>query len=335
MFALATLAPALLIAFGALFGGIWCYAALLSVSVIVAGLDTLVTRLRPAGADEEFPADRALLVAIAVATFAVLGLTTLALSTGAHATSEKIALFVATGLFAGQVGNANAHELIHKRTRALHRLGVWVYVAMLFGHHASAHLHVHHTRAATRADPNTSRLGESYYRFVARAWLGSFRDGLAAERLRIARGGCSRWQNPYVTYICGAVALCSLAFFAGGVSGLLAYIALAVFAQQQLLLCDYVQHYGLLRKTDQAGKAEPIAAQHSWNSPHWYSSAFMLNAPRHSDHHACPARGYTALRLPDDGPMLPSSLPLMACLALFPGLWRRVMDPRAAVWQTE
>jgi len=86
---------------------------------------------------------------------------------------------------------------------------------------------------------------------------------------------------------------------------------------------------------DQAGKAEPIAAQHSWNSPHWYSSAFMLNAPRHSDHHACPARGYTALRLPDDGPMLPSSLPLMACLALFPGLWRRVMDPRAAVWQTE
>lgn len=58
----------------------------------------------------------------------------------------------------------------------------------------------------------------------------------------------------------------------------------------------------------------------------------MLNAPRHSDHHAHPSRIYPALRLGDTGapgrPILQRSLPAMAALALFPPLWRRVMDPR-------
>lgn len=333
MFAIATLTPAVLIAFGALFSGAWCYAALFSVTVIVAGLDEIVTRVRPARTDEEFPADRALLVAIAIATFAVIFLTVMALSTGAQSFLQKIALFCAAGLFAGQVGNANAHELIHKRSRILHRLGVWVYIALLFGHHASAHLHIHHKLAATRDDPNTSRLGESYYRFVRRAWVGSFRAGLAAETKRRRQAGRPVWSHPYLTYLVGSIGMGCVAIAIGGFAGLLAYLGLAIFAQQQLLLCDFVQHYGLMRKTDENGKPEPVAAQHSWNSPHWYSSAFMLNAPRHSDHHAHPARGYAALDLPGNGPMLPRSLPVMACVALLPGLWRRVMDPKVAIWQ--
>jgi len=263
----------------------------------------------------------------------VIFLTVMALSTGAQSILQKAALFCAAGLFAGQVGNANAHELIHKRGRFHHRLGVWVYIALLFGHHASAHLHIHHKLAATRADPNTSRLGESYYRFVRRAWVGSFRAGLAAETKRRLHRGRPVWTHPYLTYLAGSLLMLGIATAIGGMTGLLAYVGLAIFAQQQLLLCDYVQHYGLTRKTDANGKPEPVAAQHSWNSPHWYSSAFMLNAPRHSDHHAHPARGYAALDLPENGPTLPRSLPVMACVALLPGLWRQVMDPRVAIWQ--
>jgi alkane 1-monooxygenase len=99
------------------------------------------------------------------------------------------------------------------------------------------------------------------------------------------------------------------------------------------MLSDYVQHYGLSRRIMADGKPEPVGSRHSWNAPHLMSSALMLNAPRHSDHHANPARPFPALRLEDNMPMLPRSLPVMACVALFPRLWRRVMDPRVALLQ--
>jgi alkane 1-monooxygenase len=77
-----------------------------------------------------------------------------------------------------------------------------------------------------------------------------------------------------------------------------------------------------------------VGPQHSWNAPAWYSSAMMLNAPRHSDHHMRPSRAFPALKLtPGTMPMLPRSLPVMAVLALVPPLWRRVMDRRVARWQ--
>ncbi len=46
-------------------------------------------------------------------------------------------------------------------------------------------------------------------------------------------------------------------------------LALAAYAQMQLLLSDYVQHYGLRRKTSENGKPEPVGPQHSWNAPAW------------------------------------------------------------------
>ncbi len=60
----------------------------------------------------------------------------------------------------------------------------------------------------------------------------------------------------------------------------------------------------------------------------------MLNAPRHSDHHAH-RPGLSRLLLPPaaEAPRLPRSLPVMACVALWPGLWRRVMDPRLEEWE--
>ncbi|MBC7476986.1 MAG: fatty acid desaturase, partial [Pseudorhodobacter sp.] len=93
----------------------------------------------------------------------------------------------------------------------------------------------------------------------------------------------------------------------------------------------YVQHYGLTRGTHD-GKTAPVTAAHSWNAPQLFSSALMLNAPRHSDHHTHPARPYPGLRLPDNAPMLPWPLPLACLVAMCPPLWRRRMDPLAAKW---
>jgi alkane 1-monooxygenase len=116
---------------------------------------------------------------------------------------QKIALFLATASFIGQVSHPNAHELIHRRNRVLAGLGALVYVSIGFGHHFSAHRLVHHRFVATPEDPNTPRMGESYWRYLPRAWAGSFREGLRAEAGRRARG--ANRINPYWVWCGGAV----------------------------------------------------------------------------------------------------------------------------------
>jgi alkane 1-monooxygenase len=329
-FALATLTPALLLALGAIWGGLWIVAAVVYLTGLTSLLDRLIKRESKAS-DAAY--DDALSVALALTHFALIPLVVWALSADHLAPLGKAGVFFAAGLWFGQVSNANAHELIHRSTRGLHRLGMWVYISLLFGHHTSAHVLVHHRHVATAADPNTSRKGESLYRYMLRAWIGSFREGYRAEAARLRRIQRPAWRNPYLVYVGGALICLAAAFLLGGWATLFAYIALCAYAQSQLLMSDYVQHYGLMRAQDADGNPVPVSAQHSWNSPHWFSSALMLNATRHSDHHAHPTRHYPALTLPEDAPMLPRPLPLMASIALIPPLWRKIMDPRVKVWR--
>src|SRR5665811_2417465 len=58
------------------------------------------------------------------------------------------------------------------------------------------------------------------------------------------------------------------------------------------------------------------------------SNVLLYHLQRHSDHHANPTRRYQALRHVDDAPQLPSGYAGMILLALFPPVWRRVMDQR-------
>lgn len=334
IFAAVTLTAPLLIAAGAVFGGIWAIAGLIWMTALTASMDELITVTLPTVEGDEFPTADGLSLTLAVSHILLWGLVIASLG-GAFGleTWEKLAVFTGAGLFMGQVSNSNAHELIHRPGRWLRRAGRWVYISVLFGHHLSAHTLVHHVHVGTRADPSTARRSESFYRFFVRAWRGGFVEGLRAENKRFPRLGRPKWRHPYVAYITGAVMILIAAFLIGGPKGLLGAICLAAFAQTQLMMSDYVQHYGLSRRKLANGKYEPVGARHSWNAPHFASSALMLNAPRHSDHHAHPARPFPALRLEDDMPMLPRALPVMACVALYPKLWRKVMDPRAAEWQ--
>lgn len=329
-FSFATLVPAVLLAVGAVLGGFWVLAAVLFLTIMTSLLDRV---LKPDPSSIAVSADETLSVVIAVAHFILLPLIVWALAFALHSPLEKVGLFFAAGLWFGQVSNANAHELIHRQSKGLHRLGMWAYITLLFGHHTSAHVLVHHRFVATQDDPNTSRQGESLYQYMLRAWVGSFQQGHQAEAARLRHIGRPTWRNPYVVYVGGAFLCLAVATLLGGWKVLAFYVALCGYAQSQLLMSDYVQHYGLLRNIGPDGKPEPVAAKHSWNSPHWFSSALMLNATRHSDHHAHPGRHYPELKLPQDAPMLPRPLPLMASIALVPPLWRRIMDPRVDRWR--
>ncbi|RVV98741.1 alkane 1-monooxygenase [Mesobaculum littorinae] len=346
LFPAATLAPVPVLVAGCLLGGAWSLAALLFVTVFAGLMDLLSRRI---DMEAEFPAGTALSVVLGVVHFPLLALSVWALAGGGLAGSglaggelageagtgwlSRLASFAALGVWFGQVSNSNAHELIHRPGAGLARLGRWIYISLLFGHHASAHPKVHHRHVGSPADPNTARRGESFHRFARRAWLGSFRAGYRAEAELLARGATRR-AHPYRSYLLGAVLCLGAAAGIGGVAGLAWYLALCAHAQIQLLLSDYVQHYGLQRAEIAPGRFEPVAARHSWNAPHPYSSRMMLHAPRHSDHHAHPARPFTALTLPDGAPTLPHSVPVMALLALYPRGWKRVMHPRLDALQS-
>jgi alkane 1-monooxygenase len=332
-FTIATLTIVALLFAGALLGGAWIWAALIYITVFAYGID----RLGPfadgnVDPDVEFPASDTLSAVLAIAHFIVLALVIYALTSNPEiATAHKVALFIATALFAGQIGHPNAHELIHRPDRNLRRLGKALYMSILMGHHASAHPLVHHVHCGTSSDPVSAPKGRGFWRFFPRAWIGSYCAGYAAETKRIK----GRGRHPYASYHLGAACTLLAAFAIGGLLGVLICIAIGLYAQLQIFLSDYVQHYGLRRKMSDRGKLEPVGTQHSWNTPHRFSGAMMLNAPRHSDHHTHPQRQYPALQLDEQHmPMLPYPLPMMAIIALMPPLWRRIMDPRVAQWET-
>ena len=337
LLALISLAPLVLLVAGLWLGGLWVLAGLIYMSLFAATLDQ-IGPLFDGNAVEgaEFPAADPLLIAIALGHLALLPLATYAIAGNSGLSGlERGLVFAGTGLWFGQVANPAAHELIHRGQRGLFGLGVLIYATLLFGHHASAHRLVHHRHAASAQDPSSARVGEGYYAFAARAWLGSFRKGFHAENELRARGS-RRSLHPYLAYTAIAVLSLGAGWLIAGGAGVMAWAGLAVHAQSQLLLSDYVQHYGLSRAQRADGKLEPLDARHSWNAAPWFSGGMMLNAPRHSDHHVHPARPYAALRLPlaADAPRLPWSLPVACVIALVPPLWRRAMKPELAHWQT-
>ncbi len=331
-YAIASMTPAVLLALACLLGGLWPLAAVLSITGFVYLMDRL-----PRSQPERDISGRGISLALAMLHFALLGLGvwTLGQADGLN-WRDRLLIFVGLGMFIGQISNSNAHELIHAAGRWPRRIGTLIYISVLHGHHVSAHLKVHHIFAATDADPNSAAVGEGFWAYLLRALPGEFRAGWRADTQQRARATPPppRWTHPYIVYVLGGLACIATAYALAQWRGAAVYLGLALYAQVQLLLSDYVQHYGLRRSINASGRPEPIGPQHSWNAPQWYSSAMMLNAPRHSDHHMRPALAFPALVVtPDTMPILPRSLPVMATIALVPPIWRRIMDGRVRHWQ--
>lgn len=323
---MASLLPAGCLIPAALSGGAWPLMALLSITVLVLLMD----RFGP-GAEAVAGMSRWLPWTVGAAHFSTLAATLWAVGTSGYLDpGQKIALVVAMGLYAGQVSNACAHELIHRSDRASRALGTAIYCSILNGQHVSAHLLVHHVHAGTARDPNSAPLGRGFYRYAVAASVSEFKAGLAAESHR--RAGQAAIHHPYMVYLAGALSALGAAWLLGGALGAAVLVAITLHAQMQLLLSDYLQHYGLRRIAGTNGKLEPMGPQHSWNAPQAYSAALMMNAPRHSDHHMHPGRPFTSLRLDQTMPTLPFSVPVMGAVALIPPLWRSIMDPRALAW---
>jgi alkane 1-monooxygenase len=331
-FALATLVPGVAIALGAGLGGWWAVLALVLMTAAVAAIDRLAPLAQAGVPGAEFPAAPRLMAVLGALHLVLIPLTVWAVAgDSGHSGGARVALFLAAGLYLGQVGHANAHELIHRGERRLFGLGAAVYTALLFGHHTSAHRHVHHRFVATPDDPNTARAGEGFWSWAPRAWAGSFRAGAAMEAALSRRAPPGkRRPNPYLWWVGGGVAAILVTGATFGWAGLAVYLLLCLHAQMQILLSDYVQHYGLERAALPGGRYEPVGAAHAWEARQAGSGAMLLHAGRHADHHAHPGRPFPDLVHDQAAPRLPFGMPVMGAIALVPPLWRRVMDPRLA-----
>ncbi len=246
------------------------------------------------------------------------------LSIGAY-----VCLAMVAGLTAGLAINT-AHELGHKNSKAEKLLAKIVLAVPAYGHFTVDHNLGHHRNVSTPADPSSARMGESIYKFALREMPGAFFEAWSLEKDRLARRGKSVWStNNQILHSFAITALLTVTLIAVFGWIVIPFIVLHnVFAWWQLTSANYVEHYGLLRKKDAAGKYERCQPHHSWNSNHIYSNLVLLHLERHSDHHTHPTRRYQSLRNYDDLPSLPSGYFGAYLLAYVPKLWFRVMDKR-------
>jgi alkane 1-monooxygenase len=189
---------------------------------------------------------------------------------------------------------------------------------------------------ATRRDPATSRLGETVFAFVVRSILGGALSAWRLEGERVARAGSPAWtpgdrrlRMPLLTVLAYAAV-----WSAFGSRGALLFLAQGLVAVVLLETVNYLEHYGLTRRELAPGRYERVSPEHSWNSSHLVSNAYLFNLARHSDHHSLASRPYELLRHrdEDEAPQLPSGYAAMLLVALVPPLWFRIMNPRVEAW---
>ncbi|MBM0239953.1 alkane 1-monooxygenase [Micromonospora sp. ATA32] len=223
-----------------------------------------------------------------------------------------------------------AHELGHKRETVERWLSKVALAPTGYGHFYVEHNRGHHVRVATREDPASSRLGESFWAFWPRTVWGSLRSAWRLETSRFRIRGRSPWtyRNDVLNAWMMTLLLFGALVLAFGPVVLPFLLLQAVVGFSLLEVVNYLEHYGLARRRNATGRYEKVDPRRSWNSDRTVTNVFLFQLQRHSDHHANPLRRYQTLRSFEVSPRLPAGYATMIVVALVPPVWRRVMDHR-------
>ena len=233
------------------------------------------------------------------------------------------------GLTSGLAINTG-HELGHKNSKIEKLLAKVVLAIPAYGHFSIEHNRGHHRDVSTPADPASSRMGESIFKFARREIPSAFQRAWQIEKERLTLRGKSVWHsnNAILQSYAMTAILSGVLLWLFGWTVIPFLLLHNVFAYWQLTSANYVEHYGLLRERDIRGRYERCQPHHSWNSNHILSNLVLFHLERHSDHHAHPLRRYQSLRHFEDLPSLPNGYFGMYVLAYIPWLWFHVMDKR-------
>ena len=243
------------------------------------------------------------------------------------------------GLLCGTFGINVGHELGHRVNKFEQTLAKALLLTSLYMHFFTEHNKGHHKRVATPEDPSSARYGEPVYSFYFRSIIFSYFSAwhIANDEMRkIARlnddvgQGKSVFsiQNEMIQFTFIQIAFLALIFIVFGWLVSMYFLAAAFIGILLLETVNYIEHYGLQRKSTTDGKFERAMPEHSWNSDHVIGRLMLFELSRHSDHHYSASRKYQILRHHEDSPQMPTGYPGMMILSLFPPAWFYVMNRR-------
>lgn len=246
----------------------------------------------------------------------------------------SLGCIVSTGLVLGVNGINVAHELGH-RSNIGSKAAAWILLwPNFYMHFYIEHNFGHHRNVSTEKDPATARFNEHLYAFWIRSMWGSWISAWTIESELLSRKNKGFW-TPYnrmlwfsFAYLLYGIFL----FILNGFQGLFFGLMAGIIGILLLETVNYIEHYGLLRKTTASGHTETVKPWHSWNSDHRLGRAILYDLTRHSDHHFKSNKPYQMLQHRPEAPALPFGYPGSMLISMFPPLWFRIMNPRAMRW---
>ncbi|MEP7119319.1 MAG: alkane 1-monooxygenase [Byssovorax sp.] len=229
---------------------------------------------------------------------------------------DALATTVLVGATSAYSAIVVAHELIHRKSKAMALLGRVLLWTVMYDHFFTEHVRGHHARVGTEDDPATSRFGETYGEFWRRTVPGQLRSAFRIEAKRLGDEDMS-WldrrslRNTVVHGIALQTAVAVAIFALLGPAAGVVYLLQAYVAVRLLEAVNYFEHYGLRRV---GKKVRPVD---SWDSDSWFTLFALVGLSRHADHHAYAARPYQSLRPWAESPKLPHGYVGMVVLVLF------------------
>lgn len=257
----------------------------------------------------------------------------LELASGTFTFIGSIGWIVSIGIVGG-LGINVAHELIHKDDKLETRAGGFLLSLVCYAGFKVEHLRGHHVHVSTPEDASSSRYNQSLYNFLPQAYVRNFLNAWKLEAERLQRKGHKTvsWHNELIWWYSLSALVLAAFTIAFGWLGAVFFLGQSFIAFTLLEIVNYLEHYGLHRRKLENGRYERTGPEHSWNSNYFLTNVFLFHLQRHSDHHAWAKRRYQILRHHDVAPQLPAGYSAMIVLAMFPPLWRRVMNPRVEAY---
>ena len=245
---------------------------------------------------------------------------------------DKISIIYMAFVGGGAMGITGGHEMAHRKKNKFDLfVGNWLLAFSFDCNFAIEHVYGHHKNVCLPEDPASAKRGENIYTFIIKGIINEHISGwkLESKRLKIKKISFFTFKNRifkgYLRSI--LIALTILEFF--GLSGMLTFFLIAFLSKSILEAINYIEHYGLIRE-----RGKPVEMRHSWNSNHFFSSIYLYNVTRHSDHHRNTNLKFWELKPIDkDAPMLPFGYLSMLYLVVFlPFVYKIIMKKELTKW---
>ncbi len=234
------------------------------------------------------------------------------------------------GQLCGVFGINVGHELGHRSGKFEQTLAKSLLLTSLYMHFFIEHNKGHHKRVATPEDPSSARYNEPIYSFYFRTIIFSYLSAwkIAANDARKKGKKPFSFHNEMIRFSLIEFAFTGIIFYFFGWLITLYFLIAAGIGIILLETVNYIEHYGLSRRSIGDGKYERAMPIHSWNSDHMVGRLMLFELSRHSDHHYLASRKYQVLKHHDDSPQMPTGYPGMMLLSLIPPAWFYVMNRR-------